>query len=107
MKGLFIAMAVAGGVGLVSPARAQEVVTGTVERTGSRIRITDAEGTRVVNAFTTMMQEASVPRPVNLTNYRGRRVAIVCQVVGTSDAWGCEAIGRLVATTSLPPRRSR
>jgi len=83
------------------------VLTGMVDRSGTRFPVETEAGEKVVNLFVTEMQAGEAPRRVNLSAYRNRPVAVVCQPwFETEDsAWGCAAIGRLLPT--VPLRRGR
>jgi hypothetical protein len=109
------AMALFGGTSSVAaqtlpPCCQQEVrttaIVGVVDAAGAYLS-TDMAGTaQTITLYTTGQHEGVSPRRVDLRRYRGRPIAVVCQLWhGAGDAWGCEAIGRLSATTPVRMRR--
>lgn len=85
---------------------ATTTISGTVNAGGTQFT-TDMTGTdQTITLYTTQQQAAEVPRKVDLRPYRGRTVAVVCQLWhGSGDAWGCEAIGTLRPARGIRTRR--
>jgi hypothetical protein len=91
------------------PCCSVEVATTTLSGTvnaGATQFTTDMTGTdQTIALYTTEQQAGEVPRKVDLRPYRGRNVAVVCQLWhGSGDAWGCGAIGILKPTTEVRNR---
>ncbi|MBV8687060.1 MAG: hypothetical protein JOZ90_06120 [Alphaproteobacteria bacterium] len=81
-------------------------LSGTVGSSGSSFSTDMSGDSRTIALYTTPQQAAEVPRKVDLRAYRGKRVAVVCQLWhGSGDAWGCEEIGTLSPTKGIRARR--
>jgi hypothetical protein len=80
------------------------VLVGSVNRAGTEFTAETTSGPRRVYLFTTGMQ-VPARRPVVLSRYAGKRIAVACLNVSSQDAWKCTAIGEMRATTPGPVER--
>lgn len=105
MRGISLVLAaVASGLSVPGAAQIETpgaVLVGSVDRTGRIFTAETTAGRKRVYLFTTAMQ-VPARKPVVLTRYAGRRIAVACLNVGTQNAWKCTAIGEMRATVPGP-----